>query len=226
MTPDLLDKLNRHRAAGTACAVVTDTESGKQALVTPDDVDGEVADVATVRSMLVQDRSGPLAEESPVFVRSYNPPLKMVVVGAVHIAQSLVPMAALAGFQVIVIDPREGFIAAGRFDGVSVIEDWPDEAMGKVTLDHRTAVVTLTHDPKLDDPALAAALKSPAFFIGALGSTRTHGKRVQRLEGAGFSGDDIARINGPVGLRIGAKSPAEIAVSILGQVIDTYRNPA
>ena len=163
MTPETLQQLNSHRAAGTAVAVVTDRNSGAQALVTLDSTDCPVADVGAVQAMLSQDLSGSLAEDSPLFVRSYNPPLKLVVVGAVHIAQSLVPMAALAGFAVTVIDPREGFVSAGRFDQVTVIEAWPDEGMAQLTLDHRTAVVTLTHDPKLDDPALAAALKSDVF---------------------------------------------------------------
>ena len=211
-------------ADGLATAVVTHRDTGTQALVTLDEVDGAVEDIEGVRRMLSQDLSGPLSEDSPIFVRSYNPPLKLVVVGAVHIAQSLVPMAALAGFAVTVIDPREGFVSAGRFDDVTVLEAWPDEGMKQVTLDHRTAVVTLTHDPKLDDPALAAALNSEVFYIGALGSKRTHAKREQRLTGDGFSSDQIARINGPIGLRIGAKSPAEIAISILGQIIDTHRN--
>ena len=224
MTPDTLKQLNAHRTAGTAVAVVTDRETGQQSLVTLEHGESSVADIAAVRAMLSQDLSGPLSEDSPVFVRSYNPPLKLVVVGAVHIAQSLVPMAALAGFAVTVIDPREGFVSAGRFDQVTVIEAWPDEGMAQIKLDHRTAVVTLTHDPKLDDPALAAALNSDVFYIGALGSKRTHAKREQRLTGEGFSEEQMARINGPIGLRIGAKSPAEIAVSILGQIIDTHRN--
>ena len=148
----------------------------------------------------------------------------MLLVGAVHIAQALGPMAALAGYGVSVIDPRRSFATDARFPGMALFHDWPDEAMAALGLDSRTAVVTLTHDPKLDDPALAAALRSPAFYIGALGSKRTQAARLSRMAEAGFTPADLARIHGPVGLSIGALSPAEIAVSILAQVTAVRRN--
>jgi xanthine dehydrogenase accessory factor len=159
------------------------------------------------------------------FLQVFNPPLRMVVVGAVHIAQALVPMAALAGYAVTVVDPRRAFATDERFPDVAVSTDWPDEAVEALAPDRRTAVVTLTHDPKLDDPALLAALRSEAFYIGALGSRRTHAKRLERLRGEGADEAALARIRGPAGLPIGAVSPAEIAVSVLAQVTEALRAP-
>lgn len=170
------------------------------------------------------DRSG-VTEDGATFVAIHNPPLRLVVVGGVHIAQHLVSMAQGAGFDPLVIDPREAFGAAARFPQAKVINDWPDDALKAVGIDARTALVLLTHDPKLDDPALEIALKYDVFYIGALGSKRTHAARVERLTTAGFSADEIARIHGPVGLDIGAAGPAEIAVSILAQMIQTLRKP-
>ncbi len=147
------------------------------------------------------------------------------MVGAVHIAQALVPMARLAGYDLAVVDPREAFASAERFPGTQLSHDWPDAALEAFGLDARTAVVTLTHDPKLDDPAIAAALRSPVFYLGCLGSSRTHAKRIERLRDAGFSDADIARIHAPVGADIGAKAPAEIAVAILAQITERLRRP-
>ena len=152
------------------------------------------------------------------FVEVFNPPLRLLIVGAVHIAQPLARMASVAGYDVTVIDPRGSFATDDRFPGVTLVNEWPDEAMPPLDPDRRTAVVTLTHDPKIDDPALAAVLRSDAFYIGALGSRKTHAARVERLSEAGFAADEIGRIHGPVGLSLGAVSPAEIAVSILAQV--------
>ncbi|QYX55283.1 XdhC/CoxI family protein [Roseovarius sp. SCSIO 43702] len=171
------------------------------------------------------DRSG-FEQDGRKFVAIHNPPLRLIVVGAVHIAQALVPMARIAGFDPVIVDPREAFGNVARFPGERVVHDWPDEALAEIGLDARTAVVLLTHDPKLDDPALVAALGSDVFYIGALGSTRTHGKRVARLAEAGFDDTAIARIHGPVGLDIGAAGPAEIAVAILAQMIDVLRRGA
>ena len=168
------------------------------------------------------DRSG-VEDDTQTFVAIHNPPLRLAIIGGVHIAQALVGMARTAGFDPVVIDPREAFGAQARFPDTELINDWPDEALSQVGVDARTAVVLLTHDPKLDDPALHIALKSKAFYIGALGSTRTHAKRVERLSDAGFGPKDIARIHGPVGLNIGAASPAEIAVSILAQMVQRLR---
>lgn len=153
----------------------------------------------------------------------FNPPLRLAVVGAVHIAQALVPMAQLAGYDALVIDPREAFASAARFPGCTLSHDWPDEALQAFAPDARSAVVTLTHDSKLDDPAIRAALASDAFYIGALGSTRTHAKRLERLRAAGVAEEALSRIHAPIGLDIGARSPAEIAVSVLAQMTARLR---
>jgi xanthine dehydrogenase accessory factor len=168
------------------------------------------------------DRSG-VEEDGETFVAIHNPPLRMIVVGAVHIAQALLPMARLAGYDVTLIDPRETFGSAARFPGETILHDYPDEVMAALAPDPRTAIVTLTHDPKIDDPAIRAALASPCFYLGCLGSTRTHAKRLDRLRAGGVPDDAIARIHAPVGLDIGARSPGEIAVSILAQITATLR---
>jgi len=157
------------------------------------------------------------------FLGLHNPPLRMVIVGAVHIAQPLIAMARLAGYDPVLVDPRAAFGSQARFPGETILEDWPDAALQAHGLDARTAVVTLTHDPKLDDPAIETALASECFYLGCLGSTRTHAKRVARLEGAGHSPDQIARIHAPVGLDIGARSPAEIAVAIMAEITERLR---
>ncbi|MEQ9261229.1 MAG: XdhC family protein [Roseovarius sp.] len=171
------------------------------------------------------DRSG-FEEDGATFVAIHNPPLRLIVVGAVHIAQALVPMARIAGFDPLVVDPRESFASEARFPGVPLSHEWPDEGVRALGLDSRTALVLLTHDPKLDDPALEAALGSEVFYIGALGSTRTHAKRVERLAAKGWPEAQIGRIHGPVGLDIGAAGPAEIAVSILAEMLRVLRRGA
>jgi xanthine dehydrogenase accessory factor len=168
------------------------------------------------------DRSG-FEDDGHLFVAIHNPPLRLVLVGAVHIAQALVPMARIAGYDPIIIDPRGAFGSEARFPGERLLNDWPDEALAEVGLDARTALVLLAHDPKLDDPALHMALRSRCFYIGALGSKRTHAARVARLQQAGFGEEDIARIHGPVGLDIGAAGPPEIAVSILAEMTQRLR---
>ncbi len=167
------------------------------------------------------DRSG--VEEDGRFIAVHNPPLRLIVVGAVHIAQPLVAMARLCGYAPVLIDPRAAFGSADRFRGEAILDDWPDEALASLKPDARTAVVTLTHDPKLDDPAIRFALRSPVFYLGCLGSKKTHARRVERLREAGFTEAEIARILAPVGLDIGAKTPAEIAVSVLAQITQTLR---
>ncbi|MEL6807702.1 MAG: XdhC family protein [Pseudomonadota bacterium] len=209
----LLEGLVAARAARTPAAYVVDVDTWDRRL-----------DHAGHAARFANDRSG-MDEDGRTFVAIHNPPLRLAIVGAVHIAQALVPMARIAGYDPVVIDPRAAFGSAARFPGEQLIEDWPDEALAEVGLDTRTALVLLTHDPKLDDPALHIALNSEAFYIGALGSTRTHAKRVDRLAEAGFSSDQIARIRGPVGLDIGAASPSEIAVSILAQMVQALRRP-
>ncbi|WP_372614729.1 XdhC family protein [Aquicoccus sp.] len=206
----VLEELVAARAARERVAVVSSPGDGPRRLVR-----------AGFEQRLRMDRSG--FEEDGSFVTIHNPPLRMIVVGAVHIAQALVPMARLAGFDPLLVDPRPAFGSSERFPGEKILEDWPDEAVASLGLDARTALVLLTHDPKLDDPALKAALRSDVFYIGALGSTRTHAKRVARLEEDGFSGEEIARIHAPVGLDIGAAGPAEIAVSVLAECLMVLR---
>lgn len=208
----LLAELVEARAARRPVALVSDLKTGARAL----------AGFADHEARFRADRSG-VEEDGETFVAVHNPPLRMIVVGAVHIAQALVPMAKSCGYDVSLIDPRPVFGSDERFPGQPISDDWPDEAMAAIGLDTRTAVVTLTHDPKLDDPAIMAALRSQVFYLGCLGSTRTHAKRIERLEKAGFSEADIARIHAPVGLDIGAKSPAEIAVSVMAQVTQRLR---
>ena len=213
----LLEALVAARAARRAVAYVVNTASRENRLT---DGAGDPLEPA-IRARLRADKSG--MEEGDWFVAIHNPPLRMIVVGAVHIAQPLLQMARLTGYDPLLIDPREAFGAAARFPGEVISHDWPDEAMAAHGLDARTAVVTLTHDAKLDDPAIRAALRSPVFYLGCLGSSRTHAKRVERLTAAGYTPEEIARIHAPVGLDIGAKSPAEIAVAILAQITETLR---
>jgi xanthine dehydrogenase accessory factor len=218
-----LTRILADRAAKRPVALVTELNSGAQALVRPDEASGALAlDAAlldTVRTHLREDRSGTIPSPlGPLFVQCFTPPLRLVVVGAVHIAQALVPMAAIAGYAVTVIDPRRAFATDARFPDVTLMSDWPDEAMTALKPDSRTAVVTLTHDPKLDDPALQVALRSEAFYIGALGSKKTHASRLARLRAEGLGEEALTRIHGPAGLAIGARSPAEIAVSVLAEI--------
>jgi xanthine dehydrogenase accessory factor len=163
--------------------------------------------------------------EGDVLLEPNNPPLRLILVGAVHIAHPLAEMARLAGFAVTLVDPRRSFATPERFPGQSLVVAWPDEALRDLAADARTAVVTLTHDPKLDDPALEVALTTPAFYLGCLGSKKTHASRLARLRDAGFDEPTLARLRGPVGLSIGARAPAEIAVSILAQIIGALRAP-
>lgn len=214
------------RARKRPLVLVTELESGRQWLRMEGEpapgLDAEVAEAA--REALRRDRSGTVeVAGARYFLHVMSPPLRLFVVGAVHIAQALVPMASLLGYAVTVIDPRRAFVAGGRFPGVAVVTDWPDEALGAAALDARSAVVTLTHDPKLDDPALHVALGSPAFYIGSLGSRRTHARRVERLTGAGIAPEALARIHAPVGIDIGAVTAAEIAASIVAELTAGFR---
>ena len=162
-------------------------------------------------------------EENKIFVTVHNSPIRVAIVGAVHIAQNLVKLAKIANFDPLVVDPRSGFANSERFKSVSIIEEWPDTALSKISIDRNTAIVLLTHDPKLDDPALEIALNSDAFFIGALGSKKTHAARIKRMKALGFGADRTNRISGPIGLYIGASNPAEIAISILAEIISKLR---
>ena len=209
-------------------ALATDLATGRQLVV--DDVAAEgdltlnAAALAEVRDALLIDRNMTLeTSEGRIFVEVFSPPRRCFVVGAVHIAQPLVQMLRLADYGVTVIDPRGSFATEARFPGVDLTQEWPDEALERLRPDHRSAVVTLTHDPKLDDPALAVALRSDCFYIGALGSRRTHAARCSRLTELGLSDSDLKRINGPIGLAIGAVSPAEVAISIVAQMTQILR---
>jgi xanthine dehydrogenase accessory factor len=214
--------------AGKPAAIATNLTSGLQSLIEGSEVtgnlkiDGEIEN--GVRSALSEDRSTTIETPAgPVFVEVFNPPLRCFIVGAVHIAQPLARMAAELGYRVTVVDPRTAFATDARFPEIELSTEWPDEALQRLKPNKRSAVITLTHDPKLDDPALSEALKSSAFYIGALGSRKTHAGRLKRLAELGFQQSDLDRIHGPVGLNIGAISPAEIAVAILGQVTSALR---
>ncbi|MBR9649584.1 XdhC family protein [Thalassovita aquimarina] len=211
MPEEMLAELVEARAKRTPIAYVVDTEAGKRHLA---------REGHTERFRM--DRSG-FEDDGQTFVAIHNPPLRMLVVGAVHIAQALVPMARILGYDPVLIDPRESFGSQARFPGETILNDWPDEGVQAFGLDSRTALVLLTHDPKLDDPALEQAMGSGVFYIGALGSTRTHAKRVERLRAKGYSDDQIGKIHGPVGLDIGSASPAEIALSILAECTAVLR---
>ncbi len=225
MTPDLLARLEQARAAGRPVVLATRLPSGEQLLLPGDDAPGSLATAA--EAALQADRSQTVETDGAHwFLHAYNPPLRLVVVGAVHIAQALVPMAAGLGYGVTVADPRRAFATDERFPGVTVSTDWPDEAMDALRPDSRTAVVTLTHDPKLDDPALDRALRSQAFYVGALGSRKTHAARLGRLRELGHGEAALARIRGPVGLDIGAVTAPEIALSIMAQVVAVRRGAA
>lgn len=215
---EMLEALVDARAAREPVAYVVNIETGARRLVTGKG-DALAAEIA---ERFRTDRSG---FEADWFVGIHNPPLRMAIVGAVHIAQALVPVARLAGYDPVLIDPRPAFGAEARFPGETILEDWPDEALAAYGLDARTAVVTLTHDPKLDDPAIRAALASDCFYLGCLGSSRTHAKRLARLSEAGYTEEQLARIHGPVGLDIGAQGPAEIALSIMAEITARLRRP-
>ncbi len=220
----LLSTVNEERRARRAAIVVTDVGSGVQRLVREADARADSLSVdlldrfRTGKSGLVE------AEGGSVFYNVHMPPVRLVVIGAVHISQALAPMAKELGLDISIIDPRTAFATAERFPDVPVLAEWPDVALPTLGgLDRYTALVCLTHDPKIDDPALISALRAECFYLGALGSRRTHAKRVDRLEAAGFRAEEIARIHAPIGLDIGAVTPAEIAVSILAELVATLR---
>jgi xanthine dehydrogenase accessory factor len=225
VTPELLQRLQAAQAAKRPVALLTRLTDGAQHLWPEDEAPAALAEAA--RAALAEDSAANVTVDGAAwFVHPHNPPLRLIVVGAVHIAQALVPMAQTAGFAVTVVDPRRAWATADRFPGITLIHEWTDDAMLALAPDARTAVVTLTHDPKLDDPALDVALKSEAFYIGALGSRRTHAKRVARLQEAGHGADAIARIHAPVGLDIEAVTAPEIALSILAEVVAARRGAA
>lgn len=223
MKLDLLAALNAARAERRAAAVVTEMPAGAQRVVTEPASDPLAEPLerafASGRSCLVD------AGEASAFINMHPPPTRLVILGAVHVAQTLAPMAAALDYEVTVIDPRTAFATAERFPGVTVIADWPDRALATLNLDRYTAFAALTHDPKIDDPGLIEALRAKCFYVGALGSRKTHGARRERLALAGLAEADLARIRAPIGLDIGAASPAEIAVSVLAEITRALRKP-
>lgn len=228
MTPDILQRLQKARADGRAVCLVTSEAHGSDTLLSFEDIRGQDTPMAEAARRALQLDQQQLAETDSgrVFLTPFNPPIHIFIVGAVHITQALLPLLSVLEFDATVIDPRGAFARQERFAGAHVITQWPDEALKDVTIGHRNAVITLTHDPKLDDPALQTALASDAFYIGALGSRRTHAKRLERLMAAGFTENQMQRISAPVGLDIGARSPAEIAMSIAADIIQALRQPA
>ena len=215
--------LNKARDEKRAAVLATGLQTGRTQLIYTDEAgSGALAEAA--KNAARRDESVSVdAEGSTWFLTVFNPPLDLAIIGAVHIAQPLARMAALADYAVRIIDPRTAFATEERFPDVALSHEWPDEALALKPLTARSAIVALTHDPTLDDPALTVALRSPAFYIGALGSRQTHARRLERLKEAGFSDADLARIHGPIGLKIGARSPAEIAVSVLGEMTAILR---
>lgn len=224
MRLDLLAALNAERAARRAAVVVTELATGAQRLATAATLASDPL-APEIAAALAARRSGKAGEGS-VFLAVDVPPPRMLVIGAVHISQALAPMARLAGFDLTILDPRTAFATPERFPDVPVIAEWPDEALPAYGLDPFTALVALTHDPKIDEPAIATALRAECFYVGALGSRRTHAKRVERLAAAGLSQQAISRIHAPIGMDIGASSPAEIAVAVLAEVIRALRTGA
>ncbi len=226
MRLDILKALNAERDARRAAIVVTNTETGAQRLVKADQIASD-----PLRSVLEERlRSGKsgMAEtpEGRVFLTVHVPSTRLVITGAVHISQALAPIATLLGYDVTIVDPRTAFATPERFPDVKVIAEWPDEALPPLNVDRYTAFVALTHDPKIDDPALKHALARECFYIGALGSRKTHARRIERLTAEGLSKAALDRIHAPIGLAIGAMSPAEIAVSIMGEITAALRLPA
>lgn len=220
----LLSELNAERKARRAAIVVTDMTSGAQRLVREAEIENdELADIlkqqlSTAKSAQVE------SENADYFIELHLPAPVMVITGAVHISQTLAPMAEMLGYDVTIIDPRTAFATPERFPQTKIVADWPDRAFQRIKLDRWTALIALTHDPKVDDPALEAALKANCFYVGALGSRTTHAKRLERLSRAGVSAELLARIRGPVGLAIKAATPGEISVSILAEVTQALRS--
>jgi xanthine dehydrogenase accessory factor len=226
MNLELLKTLNAERAARRAVVVVTDVASGTQRLVKASDIARDPLK-AVLEKRIRMAKSG--MEETPqgrVFLTVHVPSPQLVIAGAVHISQTLAPVGHLLGYDVTIVDPRTAFASVERFPDVKVVAEWPDVALPPLNVDHYTAFVALTHDPKIDDPALLHALQRDCFYIGALGSKKTHAKRVARLKEKGMTDTDIARIHAPIGLDIGAVSPAEIAIAIMGEITARLRQKA
>jgi xanthine dehydrogenase accessory factor len=215
----LLDAQRRRQPV----ALITNLASGEQRLIGAEESADDVLAAALAEGFRFDQSCVVDSEEGEFFVNIHNPPLKLVIIGAVHIAQALIPMAQVAGYNVVVIDPRGAFATTERFPEVELREAWPDEALKEVALDGRTALLALTHDPKIDDPALVVGLRSSCFYLGALGSKKTHAKRIQRLQASGFSAEEQKRIHAPVGLAIGARGAPEIAIAIMAEITQVLR---
>ena len=221
MKKEILNTILSSRIKKQPLAIITNIADGTQwAFVEEENENSHVftaLEIDTIKKS-IKDNKSCLISDAKFFVNIYTPSLRLIIIGAVHIAQFLAPMASVAGFDVTVVDPRASFASPLRFPEINLLDEWPDEGIVQLKPDTRTAIVTLTHDPKLDDPALIEALKTKAFYIASLGGTRTHGKRVERLKSEGFDEKQLQRINGPAGLNIGAISPSEIAISILAEL--------
>lgn len=224
MDRSTLEALNVLRGDRKAAILVTDLKSGAERLVREDETAADPL-AAELAARFRSGRSGLLADaaEGEVFLTVHLPPPRLVVIGAVHISQALAPMARIAGFDITIIDPRTAFATAERFPDAKLLAEWPQDVPQAAPLDGFTALAALTHDPKIDDFPLAAALAARCFYVGALGSRKTHAKRIERLRQMGVAEEDVARIRAPIGLAIGAQSPAEIAVSILAEMIAALR---
>ena len=224
MRLDVLRALNRHRAARRLCALVTPLDGGDSWLALAEETGADDSLRREIDERLRLGRCGVVEEGGRrFFVNVQTPPPRLILIGAVHVAQALAPMAHLAGLDVVVVDPREAFAAAARFPQTRVLAEWPDSALQGIGLDAFTALAVLSHVPKIDDIALRLGLASDCFYIGALGSMKSHASRVERLKAAGLAPAQIARVHGPIGLDIGAVSPAEIAVAVLGEIILAQR---
>ncbi len=223
MRLELLKTLNEERAARRAAVLITDTQSGEQRLVKGADIAGDVLAEQLDAALRMGKSRSVEVDGRAYFLTVQVPPVRILCVGAVHISQALAPMAKLAGFDLTILDPRTAFATPERFPDVKVIAQWPQDALPDLRIDRYTGVCLLTHDPKIDDPALIAALRAECFYIGALGSRKTHAKRVERMMAEGFNEADLARIHAPIGLDIGSVSPAEIAVAVLGEIIAALR---
>jgi xanthine dehydrogenase accessory factor len=222
---ETLTQVNIERAARRPVFVVTDVTNGEQRMVKAADLAGDPLE-AELRKQLRMGKSAMIeADGKKLFVNVYAPVARMVIMGAVHISQALAPMARSLGYDVTVVDPRTAFASPERFPDVRVVAEWPDVALPPLNVDHYTAFVAVTHDPKIDDPALLHAFARDCFYIGALGSRKTHAKRVERLKAQGATDEDIAKIHAPIGLPIGAISPGEVAVAIMAQVTAQLRLP-
>ena len=223
MKLDVLSTLNAERAARRAVAVITNVESGAQRLVKAADVGKEPLHELIEKHLRIAKSGMEETQHGRVFITVHVPSPQLVITGAVHISQTLAPIGKMLGYDVTIVDPRTAFASIERFPDVKLIAEWPDVALPPLNVDRYTAFVALTHDPKIDDPALKHALARDCFYIGALGSKKTHARRVMRLQAAGLSNAEIARIHAPIGLAIGAASPAEIAVAIMAEITGRLR---